>query len=70
MLLARELPEQVIGLASQVHRITGPGMLESVYDSCCVMSWHKLASPLSGKSEFQSYTRASNSTRASAPTFS
>jgi GxxExxY protein len=34
MLLARELTEQVIGLAIEVHRLTGPGMLESVYESC------------------------------------
>ena len=32
MLLARELTEQVIGLAIEVHRVTGPGML--VYESC------------------------------------
>jgi len=29
MLLARELTERVIGLAIEVHRLTGPGMLES-----------------------------------------
>jgi len=34
MLLARELTEQVIGLAIEVHRQTGPGMLESVYEDC------------------------------------
>ena len=34
MLLARELTERVIGLAIEVHRATGPGMLESVYESC------------------------------------
>ena len=34
MLLARELTEQVIGLAIEVHRLTGPGMLESVYAGC------------------------------------
>ncbi len=32
MLLARELTERVIGLAIEVHRLTGPGMLESVYE--------------------------------------
>ena len=32
MLLARELTEQVIGLAIEVHPVTGPGML--VYESC------------------------------------
>ena len=34
MLLARKLTEQVIGLAIEVHRMTGPGMLESVYEGC------------------------------------
>ena len=34
MLLARELTEQVIGLAIEVHRVIGPGMLESVYEGC------------------------------------
>jgi GxxExxY protein len=34
MLLARELTERVIGLAIEVHRLIGPGMLESVYEGC------------------------------------
>ncbi len=34
MLLARELTERVIGLAIEVHRPTGPGMLESMYEGC------------------------------------
>ena len=34
MLLARELTERVIGLAIEVHRLTGPGVLESVYAGC------------------------------------
>jgi len=37
MLLAESLTEQVIGLAIEVHRNTGPGLLESVYEqSLCV----------------------------------
>ncbi len=40
MLLARQLTEQVIGLAIEVHRVTGPGMLESVYEGCLC---HELA---------------------------
>ena len=39
MLLARDLTEQVIGLASRVHRTIGPGMLESVCESCLCTSW-------------------------------
>jgi GxxExxY protein len=34
MLLAEKLTEQVIGLAIEVHRHTGPGLLESVYEQC------------------------------------
>jgi GxxExxY protein len=40
MLLARELTEQVIGFAIEVHRVTGPGLLETVYESCLC---HELA---------------------------
>ncbi len=34
MLLSGELTEQVLGLAIEVHRNTGPGLLESVYEQC------------------------------------
>jgi GxxExxY protein len=34
VLLQRELTEQIIGLAIEVHRETGPGLLESVYEQC------------------------------------
>ena len=34
MRLAGDLTEQVIGLAIEVHRHTGPGLLESVYEQC------------------------------------
>jgi GxxExxY protein len=34
MLLAGELTERVIGLAITVHRHTGRGLLESVYEQC------------------------------------
>jgi GxxExxY protein len=30
----RELTEQIIGAAIEVHRALGPGLLESVYESC------------------------------------
>ena len=40
MLLAESLTEQVIGLAIEVHRNTGPGLLEAVYEQClCVERW-------------------------------
>jgi GxxExxY protein len=34
MLEHRELTERIIGLAIEVHRQTGPGLLESVYAAC------------------------------------
>ena len=34
MLVAERLTEQLIGLAITVHRLTGPGLLESVYEEC------------------------------------
>ena len=34
MLLAEPLTERVIGLAIEVHRHTGPGLLKSVYARC------------------------------------
>src|ERR1700722_18030250 len=34
MLLAESLTDRVIGLAIEVHRHTGPGLLESVYEQC------------------------------------
>jgi GxxExxY protein len=34
VLIAGELTELVIGLAIEVHRNTGPGLLESVYEQC------------------------------------
>src|SRR5271170_4385460 len=40
MLLAESLTESVIGLAIEVHRHTGTGLLESVYEQCLC---HELA---------------------------
>jgi GxxExxY protein len=34
MLLAEPLTDRVIALAIEVHRHTGPGLLESVYEQC------------------------------------
>lgn len=35
------MTEQVIGPAIEVHRNTGPGLLESTYEQClCVELWH------------------------------
>ena len=34
MLLGEPLTDRVIGLAIEVHRHTGPGLLESVYELC------------------------------------
>ena len=43
MLLARELTQRVIGLAIEVHRLTGPGMLESVYEGCLCHALQQIA---------------------------
>ncbi len=40
MLVAERLADQIIGLAIEVHRHTGPGLLESVYQQCLC---HELA---------------------------
>jgi len=34
MLIAAQLTERIIGLAIEVHRCTGRGLLESVYEEC------------------------------------
>jgi GxxExxY protein len=34
MLVYRDLTNRIIGLAIEVHRTIGPGLLESVYDEC------------------------------------
>jgi GxxExxY protein len=41
MLEHRELTERIIGLAIEVHRKTGPGLLESVYAACLGSSLNK-----------------------------
>lgn len=37
MLVHQDLTERVIGLAIEVHRTVGPGLLESVYAECMCM---------------------------------
>ncbi|HVY17854.1 MAG TPA: GxxExxY protein [Rhodopila sp.] len=39
--MAERLTEQVIGLAITVHRHTGPGMLETVYERCLCLELHR-----------------------------
>jgi len=34
VLLEEDLTEQIIGAAVEVHRVLGPGLLESVYEEC------------------------------------
>jgi GxxExxY protein len=43
MLLAESLTEQVIGLAIGVHRSTGPGLLEGVYEQCLCVELRRAA---------------------------
>ncbi|HVC63694.1 MAG TPA: GxxExxY protein [Acetobacteraceae bacterium] len=49
MLLARELTERAIGLAIEVHRLTGPGMLEPVYEGCLCHDLEQAGVPVSYK---------------------
>lgn len=43
--MAERLTEQVIGLGITVHRHTGPGMLESVYEQCLCFELHNAGVP-------------------------
>ena len=45
MLMAGDLTERVIGLAIEVHRHTGPGLLESVYEQCLCHELHDTGIP-------------------------
>ncbi len=45
MLAAERLTEQVIGLAIEVHRHTGRGLLESVYEQCLCYEFRRAAIP-------------------------
>ena len=43
------LSERVIGLAIEVHRHLGPGLLESTYEDCLCFELQQAAIPLGGK---------------------
>lgn len=45
MLVAESLTERVIGLAIEVHRHTGPGLLESVYEQCLCVELERAGIP-------------------------
>ena len=45
MLLAESLTERIIGLAIEVHRHTGAGLLESVYEQCLCYEFHQTSLP-------------------------
>jgi GxxExxY protein len=42
-----ELTEKIIGMAIEVHRKTGPGLLESVYAACMCLELEQAGIPLS-----------------------
>ena len=46
MLLHQNLSERVIGLAIEVHRTIGPGLLESVYRQCLAFELEQAAIPV------------------------
>ncbi len=37
---SKELIERVIGAAIEVHRILGPGLLESIYERALLINFH------------------------------
>jgi GxxExxY protein len=47
MLQHQGLTERIIGLAIEVHRKTGPGLLESVYVACLCFKTEHAGIPLS-----------------------
>jgi hypothetical protein len=50
MLAYRDLTNRIIGLAIEVHRTIGPGLLEPSMRHACAMSLNKPASRSSGRS--------------------
>ncbi|HTI81873.1 MAG TPA: GxxExxY protein [Acetobacteraceae bacterium] len=46
MLVRGELTERVIGLAIEVHRELGPGLLESVYEECLCYELSEVGVPV------------------------
>jgi hypothetical protein len=41
----RDLTERIIGLAIEVHRAIGPGLLESVYEACLCLELKRAGIP-------------------------
>jgi GxxExxY protein len=46
MLVRGELTERVIGLAIDVHKLLGPGLLESVYEECLCLELSEAGIPV------------------------
>jgi len=44
-----ELTEAIIGAAIEVHRVLGPGLLESVYEACLVYELEERGLSLAGQ---------------------
>ena len=53
-----QLTEMIIGAAIDVHRQTGPGLLESVYEECLCYELSQLGLPSNARSIYRSLTRA------------
>ena len=70
MLLAGDLTEQVIGLAIEVHRHTGPGCLSRFMSSAYALNCAQQTSHLNDRSPFRSSTRRSQLAKGSGQTSS
>ncbi len=60
-MLGNELTRQIIGAAIEVHKLLGPGLLESAYEDClCHVSWRFGESILKNKNQFRWSTKEQN----------
>ncbi len=62
-----DITHDVIAAAITIHRKLGPGLLESVYESCLAYELDKAGFRVERQKAFLSFTKQSSSTAASEP---